>query len=83
MCSNEIHQILKIRSRVNGVTSLHSISTVTSLWDVLIFDKELDKQVQTLIETSTTLTFEYRDLTNLLNGRDVNSESHLDVINVC
>lgn len=62
---------------------LHSISTVTSLWDVLIFDKELDKQVQTLIETSTTLTFEYRDLTNLLNGRDVNSESHLDVINVC
>jgi hypothetical protein len=83
LCSNEIHQILKIRSRVNGVTSLHSISTVTSLWDVLIFDKELDKQVQTLIETSTTLTFEYRDLTNLLNGRDVNSESHLDVINVC
>ncbi len=28
--------------------------------DVLIFGKELDKQVQTLVETSIALTFEYR-----------------------
>lgn len=48
--------------------------------DVLIFGKELDKQVQTLIETSIALTFEYRDLTNLLNGHDINSESGINPI---
>ncbi|GMA68234.1 MULTISPECIES: hypothetical protein [Leuconostoc gelidum group] len=73
---NTLQMSMEIHRYIQSVQS-------TSLWDVLIFDKELDKQVQTLIETSTTLTFEYRDLTNLLNGRDVNSESHLDVINVC
>ena len=48
--------------------------------DVLIFGKELDKQVQTLVETSIALTFEYRDLTNLLHGHDVNSESGINLI---
>lgn len=48
--------------------------------DVLIFGKELDKQVQTLIETSIALTFEYRDLTNLLNGHDVNSENGINLV---
>jgi len=48
--------------------------------DILIFGKELDKEVQTLIETSIALTFEYRDLTNLLNGHDVNSESGINLI---
>ncbi|MBZ5962928.1 hypothetical protein [Leuconostoc gasicomitatum] len=48
--------------------------------DSLIFGKELDKQVQALVETSIASTFEYRDLINLLNGHDVNSESGLNLI---
>lgn len=60
----------------------HDIRTVQSqtFGDVLIFGKELDKQVQNLIETSIALTFEYRDLINLLNGHDVNSESGINLI---
>ena len=60
----------------------HDIRTAQSqtFGDVLIFGKELDKQVQNLIETSIALTFEYRDLTNLPNGHDVNSESGINLI---
>ncbi|CUW20140.1 hypothetical protein [Leuconostoc gasicomitatum] len=62
----------------------HYIQSVQSqtYGDVLIFGKELDKQVQNLIETSIALTFEYRDLTNLLNGHDVNSENGINMIEV-
>ncbi|CUW11029.1 hypothetical protein PB1E_1762 [Leuconostoc gelidum subsp. gasicomitatum] len=35
--------------------------------------------MQNLIETSIALTFEYRDLTNELNGHDVNSESGINL----
>jgi len=60
----------------------HDIRTVQSqtFGDVLIFGKELDKQIQNLVETSIALTFEYRDLTNLLNGHDVNSENGINLI---
>ncbi|MBZ6009786.1 hypothetical protein [Leuconostoc gelidum] len=62
----------------------HYIRTVQTqtYGDVLIFGKELDKQVQNLIETSIALTFEYRDLTNLLSGHDVNSENGINMIEV-
>ena len=70
---NTLQMSMKLHRYIQSVKS-------QTFGDVLIFSKELDKQVQTLVETSIALTFEYRDLINLLNGHDVNSESGINLI---
>ncbi|MBD9365713.1 hypothetical protein IAP91_09855 [Leuconostoc mesenteroides] len=70
---NTLQMSMKLHRYIQSVQS-------QTFGDVLIFDKELDKQVQTLVETSIALTFEYRDLTNLLNGHDVHSENGINLV---
>ncbi|MGR8825116.1 hypothetical protein [Leuconostoc mesenteroides] len=70
---NTLQMSMKLHRYIQSVQS-------QTFGDVLIFSKELDKQVQNLVETSIALTFEYRDLANLLNGHDINSESGINLI---